>query len=74
MEQSSDRVREPGSDSLKPNVSQLRNKARRAMKRFEKAVRAHAFRGAQPVEDWEDIDREFNNAKRELANYLQYIP
>lgn len=56
------------------NQSPMRNKARRALRRFENAVRQHAFKGSQPVEDWEDIDYEYARAKREVLSYMDYIP
>lgn len=41
--------------------------------RFEQAVRAHAFKGAQHPADREDIEREYHRSKRELNMWIDEI-
>lgn len=44
--------------------------ARRALNRFEKAVRDHAFIGAAHPNDQRYIEREYENAKKALEKQL----
>lgn len=50
----------------------MSNGYKAALKRFEEAVRAHAFKGTQPPGDWPLIDKEYEDAKRVLVGKLQY--
>jgi hypothetical protein len=49
-------------------------KSKGALARFEKAVRAHAMKGTQPPDQWDELDRRYKAAKRDLANYLPKAP
>lgn len=50
----------------------MSNGYKAALKRFEKAVEARVFKGAQPPADWSLIDKEYEDAKRVLVGKLQY--
>jgi hypothetical protein len=39
---------------------------RRALAKFEKAVRAHEFKGASPPADWPIIQRDYEKSKADL--------
>lgn len=45
--------------------------AAKLLKRFEVATREHEFMGSQPPEDHDRIQRRFDKAKRELADYME---
>ena len=38
-----------------------------AIKRFEEAVRSDTMRGAQPPEEWEEIETELREAREDLT-------
>lgn len=44
---------------------------RRALKRYEKAVRAHEFLGSQPPEDRPSIEEEFQAARLALIRMVE---
>lgn len=51
----------------------MSNGYKQALARFEKAVRDHAFRGTLlNIAEREDVEREYEDAKRHLVQKLQY--
>jgi hypothetical protein len=47
---------------------------RRALDGFETAVREHEFMGAQPKEDWDYIEKQYEKKKQRLEDVLrQYV-
>ena len=60
------RTREQASAS----IYSLGSTARKALIRFERATRAHELRGAAHPESWDEINREFRVAKRELIKLI----
>lgn len=45
---------------------------KKALARFEEAVRAHDNKGALPPGDWEGIEQEYEDAKRAIVQKLAY--
>lgn len=45
-------------------------RAKAAVTAFEKAARAHEMKGAQHPDDWEGIERRYQNAKARLLEIM----
>lgn len=49
-----------------PKPDSVKVVGKEAIKRFEEAVRSDTMRGAQPPEEWEEIETELREAREDL--------
>lgn len=47
-----------------------RSVAGRKLARFERAIRDHEMKGSMHPEDWDDVEREYQEAKEGLRRFI----